>query len=605
MEHLIVTGVTEVDRINSSVSPLKPLLPHPSSDEISSKDGIYGRESGLGGIIDMRHKLQFWSAVFTGSLILNGCASTKQSMPKLAGQSNSQTLSSVETPNSLSQSPSAAAVIQPVSHQIVSTAYNSTADFTTENELSEPVIAFVTPVTVPEFAPAIAPESTHPIATGVPVPINLPTALAMIGGQHPVVGFAQWRVQEAYAQLDRAKVMWLPSIQTGFNARRRDGNYQDVQGAIVDVNLNSFNYGLGAGAVGAGSPSQPGIVARFHLADALFLPKAAEKTAWARGHAASAVINQQLLNGGVAYIDLVEAFQDAEIVAAAVKRTADLAEITENFAAAGEGLKSDADRTATELSLLQTRQLAIRERQLVASTRLARVLSLPMTSSIVPQDTIVVPLEMMMQGSDEPSLISTGLATRPELKESQALVAAACEAYKREKYAPFVPSVLLGFSTTSFGGGLGSDADNFGGRHDLDAMMVWETRNLGFGEGAFRRERTAQVQQATFTKLRIMDQVAQEIAEANIQVSIRRQQVELAQTAIARARDSYQRNIDRIRDGQGLPIEVLQAIQALEASERAYLRAVADSNRSQLQLQWALGWPVSAMPEAASTVSAE
>ena len=102
-----------------------------------------------------------------------------------------------------------------------------------------------------------------------------------------------------------------------------------------------------------------------------------------------------------------------------------------------------------------------------------------------------------------------------------------------------------------------------------------------------------------------MDQVAQEIAEANIQVSIRRQQVELAQTAIARARDSYQRNIDRIRDGQGLPIEVLQAIQALEASERAYLRAVADSNRSQRQLQWTLGWTVSAMPEAASTVSAE
>ncbi|XZE20719.1 hypothetical protein SH449x_000604 [Pirellulaceae bacterium SH449] len=70
------------------------------------------------------------------------------------------------------------------------------------------------------------------------IPINLPTALAMIGGQHPVVGFARWRVQEAYAQLDRAKVMWLPSIQSGFNYRRRDGNYQDVQGAIVDVDLN-------------------------------------------------------------------------------------------------------------------------------------------------------------------------------------------------------------------------------------------------------------------------------------------------------------------------------------------------------------------------------
>lgn len=511
------------------------------------------------------------AGTIAGSLVLAGCATTRPVLPFQATQSVSRVAPKTHLASVTSDARSTEnAAIQPVSHQTAQTI---------------------------EAGQAVdVPEETEVQTAGSPVPINLPTALAMIGGQHPVVGFARWRVQEAYAQLDRAKVMWLPSIQSGFNYRRRDGNYQDVQGAIVDVNLNSFNYGLGAGAVGAGSPSQPGIVARFHLADALFLPKAAEKNAWARQHAASATLNQQLLNGGVAYIDLLEAYQDVEIIAAAVKRTSDLAEITENFAEAGEGLKSDADRTATELSLLQTRQLAVRERQLVASTRLARTLSIPMTSTILPQDTVAVPLEMMTHAPDEPSLISTGLTTRPELKESQALVAAACEAYKREKYAPFVPSVLLGFSSTSFGGGLGGNTDNFGGRYDIDAMMVWEMRNFGFGEGAARRERNAQVQQATFVKLRIMDQVAQEVAEANIQVGIRRQQVEMAQTAIARARDSYQRNIDRIRDGQGLPIEVLQAIQALEASERAYLRAVADYNRSQLQLQWALGWPVSEIP---------
>jgi outer membrane protein TolC len=429
--------------------------------------------------------------------------------------------------------------------------------------------------------------------------------MAMIGGQHPVVGFARWRVQEAYAQLDRAKVMWLPSIQSGFNYRRRDGNYQAVDGSIVDVNLNSMNYGLGAGAVAAGSPTRPGVVAEFHLADALFLPQAAEKTAWARGHAAAGTLNQQLLNGGLAYYDLLEAYQDFEILSSAANRTSDLAKLTENFALAGEGLQTDADRTATELSLLQTRQLAARERQLIASTRLARTLSIPATSGLLPQDATVVPLELMPQAYDEPTLISIGLATRPELKESQALVAAACEVYKREKYAPFVPSVLLGVSTTSFGGGLGSDADNFSGRYDVDALMVWEMRNLGFGEGAARRERNAQVQQATYAKLRIMDQVAQEVAEAKVQVDIRSQQVETAQSAISRARDSYRRNLDRIRDGQGLPIEALQAIQALEASERAYLSAVADYNRAQLQLQWALGWPVNSLSVPESTFAFE
>lgn len=512
----------------------------------------------------MMRKRQLLARAIASSLILAGCSTTQPAWKRPTGL--------------------------PVSHT-----HNATdvAPVDSREILPEDsVVAVASAVEIePDVRPS-APEVTPSQPTATDTPINLPTALAMVGGQHPVVGFAQWRVQEAYAQLDRAKVMWLPSIQSGFNYRRHDGNYQAVDGSIVDVNLNSLNYGLGAGAVAAGSQTRPGVIAQFHLADAIFLPSAAEKNAWARGHAAVATLNQQLLNGGIAYFDLLEAYQDQQIVTEAVERTSNLVTLTANFAEAGEGLKSDADRTATELSLLQTRQLAVRERQLVASTRLARALSIPSTSALLPQDMVAVPLDMLPEEIDAATLIATGLATRPELKESQALVAAACEAYKREKYAPFVPSMLLGFSSASFGGGLGNNAQNFGGRYDLDAMMVWEMRNLGFGEDAARRERSAQMQQAAFAKLRMLDQVAQEVAEANVQVGIRKQQVDMAQSAIGRAQDSYQRNMDRIRDGRGLPIEALQAIQALETAQRAYMRAVIDYNRAQLQLQWALGWPV-------------
>lgn len=541
----------------------------------------------------MQRQLHIAVEIITGMVLLSGCAATKPlaTTPKHPGH-----VAQVAQPakrDAMESLPSGrlTSAGQPVPCQTVSAVTRDPMVVADERaEATQDSIA----INAEQPGPVLSPASAESATYGPSVPINLPSALAMVGGQHPVVGFAQWRVREAYTQLQRAKIIWLPSIQTGFNYRRHDGIYQAVDGAIVDVSLNSMNYGLGVGAVAAGSQTRPGILAEFHLADALFLPKAAEKNAWARGHAAAGVLNQQLLHAGIAYFDLLEAHQDSEIISEAVRRTSELAEITDNFAEAGEGLKSDADRTATELSLLQTRHLAARERQLVASTRLARALSIPMTSSMLPQDTVAMPLQMIQQAAEESTLIATGLAARPELKESQALVAAACEAYKREKYAPFVPSVLLGFSTSSFGGGLGNRAENFGGRYDIDAMMVWQTRNLGLGEVAARRERNAQVQQAVFTQLRMMDQVAQEIAEANIQVNIRQQQVDLAQAAILRARDSYSRNLDRIRDGLGLPIEVLQAIQALETSERTYLRAVMDYNRSQLQLQWALGWPVSA-----------
>ncbi|EMI25756.1 outer membrane efflux protein [Rhodopirellula europaea SH398] len=432
------------------------------------------------------------------------------------------------------------------------------------------------------------------IAPSQTVQMNLPTALAMIDSRHPAVGLAQWRTREAYAALDQAKVLWLPSIQAGFSFHRHDGNYQSSNGDIVDVNRNSFQYGLGAGATGAGTTNtRPGLVAQFHMADAIFQPKIAEKTAWAQGHAASGVLNQQLLQAATAYTELLEAYQDARVLEESRERVRELAGITSDFAAAGQGMQADADRMQTELRLIDSRLVGGQERVAVASARLAQAISIHSGETLLPMDVTVVPLELMAAGADKASLISTGLASRPELKESQSLVAAACEAYKREKYAPFVPSVLLGYSTGGFGGGLGNDLSDVDGRYDFDAVVTWEIRNFGLGERAARNRTSARVQQARYEKLRVMDQVAAEISESASQVEFRRQQMDLTQQAIATAERSYESNLERIKDGEGLPIEVLQAVQALESARRAYLQAVTAYNRSQFRLQWALGWPVS------------
>ncbi len=52
------------------------------------------------------------------------------------------------------------------------------------------------------------------------------------------------------------------------------------------------------------------------------------------------------------------------------------------------------------------------------------------------------------------------------------------------------------------------------------------------------------------------------------------------------------RNLERIRGGQGLPLELLQAIQALDLSRLEYLRAVADYDAWQFRLYRATGCPI-------------
>jgi outer membrane protein TolC len=68
---------------------------------------------------------------------------------------------------------------------------------------------------------------------------------------------------------------------------------------------------------------------------------------------------------------------------------------------------------------------------------------------------------------------------------------------------------------------------------------------------------------------------------------------------VQRATHSFERNGLRVRDLEGLPIETLQSIQALDQARREYLRALVDYNAAQFRLQRALGWPIdllSALP---------
>ncbi|MCA9186003.1 MAG: TolC family protein, partial [Planctomycetales bacterium] len=268
--------------------------------------------------------------------------------------------------------------------------------------------------------PLLSDMNGDAITSAAALQLNFPSAMALVDSRHPIVGIARWRVRESYGQLARAQMLWLPSIQAGFSFHRHDGNYQASNGDIVDVKRSSFQFGLGAGATGAGTTSaRPGLIAQFHLADAIFQPKIMEKTAWARGHAANATLNEQLMNTGIAYIELVDAYQGLRIADETRLQMAELARITDDFATAGEGLRSDADRLQTELRLIEVQVFAAEEQIALASARLAHAASIDPCHRIVPLDVNAVPLELADVESDSACLISTALRTRPELKESQ------------------------------------------------------------------------------------------------------------------------------------------------------------------------------------------
>jgi len=425
-----------------------------------------------------------------------------------------------------------------------------------------------------------------------PIELSMSTALAMVAGQNPRIAFASQRYSEAYARLESARALWLPSIRAGVSYNKHEGRLQSSDGTILDASRGSLYSGLGAQAVGTGSPAAAGLAARFHFTDAVFQPRIANRAAAARQEAARATTNDVLLDTALAYLDLLEAMQDQAIAEETFDHAKELADLTATFARIGQGPQADADRAAAELAIRTNEVTRAKEEIKVASARLNEYLRVGPDATPVPQEPTVVPIELVPPAVPAGELLATGLSNRPELAESQHLVGEAVHRYRREKYAPLLPSAYLAVSYGGFGGGEGSTLGDFGDRFDFDAVAFWELRNFGFGERAARDEARARYQQARLESIQAMDRVAREILEADARADSRQQEIPVAESAIEAATDSYKRNMERIRAGEGLPIEVLQSIQALAQARREYLRAVVGYNEAQFRLHRALGWPI-------------
>ncbi len=421
------------------------------------------------------------------------------------------------------------------------------------------------------------------------LPIDLPTALRLANAQNPIIALARLRIDEAAAQFDQARVLLLPTLSAGGSYHKHEGRLQDVAGHVMEISRSSGYAGLGAGAVGAGSIVVPGVSVRSDLADAIFLPLAARQNSLAREAESRVTQNSVSLAVTLAYFELLRAKFDLAIAEESLTNAAELARVTDEFSKAGEGLQSDAERAAVERSLRERDVEKSREAVQVRSAQLAELLRLDLRTELDPLDTAVIPVEFVRADRPLAELLAASLQNRPELEQSRSLVQLACERLRHAEFGPLLPSVLLSASVGGFGGGTNSSLVNTSDRTDFDAMLFWELRNLGLGDKALTQERRSQLEQAKLAEVAMMDRVASEVTQAHAQVTSRRKQIELARAAVKRAENSFQLNRTRIFEKQGLPIEVLQAIQSLATTRREYLSAVIEYNQAQFRLHTALG----------------
>jgi outer membrane protein TolC len=428
------------------------------------------------------------------------------------------------------------------------------------------------------------------------MPINLPTALQLAGSAPIDIAVASERIRAAAAQLDRADVLWLPTVFLGVDYYRHDGQIQETAGPVSGVSRSSFMAGAGPSAV-------------FAITDALFEPLAARQVLRARQADLQTASNDSLLAVAEAYFTVQQARGELAGAEDAVKQADELVRRADKLAP-GLVPPVEAIRARTEASRRRQARDAARERWRIASAELNRLLRLDAATLVQPLEPPHLRVTLLEGDFKVDDLIPIALTSRPELASQQALVQATLQKMREERLRPLIPSVLLRGSSTPvtgtlaggvYGGGPNSDMSNFSARSDFDVQVLWEFQNLLCGNRAKVRERRAENQVAVLELFRLQDRVAAEVAQAHAQVVSANSRAVDAEKGLKDALESMEKNFEGLsqtkRPGGDVlilvirPAEVVAAVQALAQAYTDYYSAVADANRAQFRLYRALGHP--------------
>lgn len=453
-----------------------------------------------------------------------------------------------------------------------------------------------------EAAPA-PPTCPAPAPDVRVLPINLPTALQLAGVRPIDIDIASERIRTSAAQLERAEVLWLPTVYIGGDYFRHDGQIQDVGGNILGTSKSTLMVGAGPSAV-------------FAICDALFQPLAARQELRAREAALQTARNDSLLATAEAYFNVQQARGELAGAVDAARRAEDVArkaqELTKSLVPPAE-----AARARAELARRRQAALAARERWRTASAELARVLRLDAGAVLEPLEPPQLQVALIAPDRTVDELIPIALTARPELAAQQALVQATLERLRAERLRPLIPSVLLRGASTPvtgtlaggyFGGGLNDRLGAFGARMDFDLQVLWEFQNLGFGNRARVEERRAENRLSVLELFRLQDRIAAEVAQAHAQLESAAARVGEAETglrdAIESAKANYEGMAQTKKTGAGpeallLPVirpqEAVASVQALAQAYADYYGATSDYNRAQFRLYRALGSPAQAV----------
>jgi len=468
------------------------------------------------------------------------------------------------------------------------------------------------------------------------LPINLATALRLADARPLVVVAAQASAWMSEADLQKAKVLWVPSLNLGFDYIRHDGygpdfnrgiNIPTGENALGQNSPGSFgkplNNNINIFFAGGGMTFTPSTPNYFYqptpagpllpspqmqaLTDMIFEPLRARQSLNAARWDIQGAKNDALLMTAQAYFNVHKYRGQYAVAIDAVQRgrglVADIAALSRDLVSAVE-----IDRARNLLADLEQNAVFARQNWRMASAALTQILRLDPRAVVEPLESDHLQITLIDPQRSLDDLIPIGLTNRPELAKHQALVQATLVAIRREKLRPILPSVLFnGFETpyellqaTAYGEGSGGKMNLWSFRDDITPQVLWTPENMGLGNLADIKEQRGMASAMIVKLFQIQDSVAGDVTRAQADLQSAAARVVQSEREVRGALVNYNGNVEGLRQTKRFenvlqqifrPQEVVFALQLLMTAYDNYVTTVAEYNTAQFELFHALGYP--------------
>lgn len=467
-------------------------------------------------------------------------------------------------------------------------------------------------------------------------PINLATALRLADARPMIVVAAQCIAWVAEARLQKAKVLWIPSLNFAADYIRHDGFGPDLNrgvnvpqgenalgqnapgslGKPLNQNINFFYSGTGFSYTpmfpsyfyqpNPDIPLLPVPQVQF-LTDMIFEPLQRRQILNSARWNIQGAKNDALYMTAQAYFD-VHKYRGQ--YAGALDTVRKGRKLVEEISALSRDLvqSSEIDRARNLLADLEQEAVSARQLWRVSSAKLTQVLRLDPRAVVEPLERDHLQITLIDPARSLDDLIPLGLTNRPELASHQALVQAVLVAIRQEKLRPLLPSVLFnGFQTPyevieagGYGVGSGGKLNNWSFRDDIGPQVLWTADSMGLMNLGLIKERRGMTSQTLIELFRIQDSVAADVTRAQADLQSAAGRVVQAERELNSAHKTFNGSYDGLRQTQRFgnvlvqisrPSEVVFALQLLKMAYDNYFATVAEYNTAQFALFHALGYP--------------